>query len=77
MGFKKRDFTGTLQGAVLAVVRQSEGVSRREILEALRRRRDLNVSVRRVGAVLGRLLKRGRVIQSGTRAQARFRVASA
>lgn len=77
MGLKKRDFTGTLQGAVLSVVRQSDGVSRREILEALRRRRDLNVSVRRVGAVLGRLLKRGRVIQSGSRAHAKFRVASA
>lgn len=77
MGLKKRDFTGTLRGAVLAAIEKSNGMTRRELLEVLRRRRDLNVSVRRVGAALSRLVKSGRVVQSGSRAGAKFRIAEA
>ena len=77
MGLKKREFTGTLKAAVLNVIRQSDGMSRREILEALRRRRDLEVSVRRVGLALTRLMKQGLITQTSSRGRARFHVAEA
>jgi ribosome-associated protein YbcJ (S4-like RNA binding protein) len=77
MGLKKREFTGTVKSAVMAALRESGGMSKRELLEALRRRRDLTISVRRVSIALGSLLKRGQVIQEGTRAKATFRPAQA
>jgi predicted transcriptional regulator len=75
MGLKKREFTGTVKTAVMAALRESGGMTKRELLEALRRRRDLTISVRRVSIALGNLLKRGTVIQDGTRAKATFRPA--
>lgn len=75
MGLKKREFTGTVKSAVVAVLQQTGGMTKRELLEALRRRRDLTISVKRVSDAIGALLKRGQVVQEGSRAGAKFRVA--
>lgn len=75
MGLKKREFTGTVKTAVMAALRETGGMSKRELLDALRRRRDLTISVKRVSMALSSLLKRGTVIQEGTRAKATFRPA--
>lgn len=75
MGLKKREFTGTVRTAVMAALRESGGMTKRELLDALRRRRDLTISVRRVSVALAKLLGSGTVIQDGTRAKAKFRPA--
>ena len=76
MGLKKREFSGTVPSAVLAALRETGGMTKRELLEALRRRRDLTISVKRVSDAIGALLKRGQIVQDGSRAKAKFRAAS-
>lgn len=71
MGLKKRKFGGSTKKTVLRALTK-EPLSIRELLERLRAA-ELGVSRARLQRALGRLIKQGRVIQEGTRADARFR----
>lgn len=77
MGLKKRVFAGTMKSAIMAALRESDGMTRRELLVSLRNRRSLNVSVKRVGTALTGLVSSGRVVMEGHRHHAKFRDARA
>jgi len=71
MGLKKRKFGVSTKKTVLRALTR-EPLSKRELVERMRQA-GLGVSVARLQRALARLITQGRVIQEGSRADARFR----
>lgn len=73
MGLKRRTFTGTLKSAVMAALKGSNGLSKRELLAKVRLAPRAGASIRKLGAALEALVAEGKVVAEGQRAKMSFR----
>jgi hypothetical protein len=74
MGFKRRNFTGTLKVEITKILATaSDGISKKDLLGNLRKAPGLRVSIRRLGLALNRLLADGKIDMVGSRGGARFK----
>lgn len=72
MGFKRRNFTGTLKVEITKILAATDGLSKKDLLSILRKAPGLRVSIRRLGLALNRLLADGKIVMVGSRGGARF-----
>ena len=71
MGLKARKKPDTIKRTVLAAASDSPR-SKNELVSEARAKPKLEASVRKVGKAIGKLLKKGKLVQTGARARARF-----